>query len=124
MKGRRDEHNGGAGRNSGEPITMALLGDTAEDVTERNGRTQRRNTTWSRVKKRGRRETERGTVQTEREVWVVGGGQWSQPRIRLFICLFGEGLVSLGSGRLWYAMPSDSDIIIGRRAGVRRATRA
>lgn len=54
----------------------------------------------------------------------VGGGQWSQPRIRLFICLFGEGLVSLGSGRLWYAMPSDSDIIIGRRAGVRRATRA
>lgn len=86
MKGRRDEHNGGAGRNSGEPITMALLGDTAEDVTERNGRTQRRNTTWSRVKKRGRRETERGTVQTEREVWVVGGGQWSQPRIRLFIC--------------------------------------
>lgn len=75
MKGRRDEHNGGAGRNSGEPITMALLGDTAEDVTERNGRTQRRNTTWSRVKKRGRRETERGTVQTERER-ERGMGRW------------------------------------------------
>ncbi|CAB1333953.1 unnamed protein product [Coregonus sp. 'balchen'] len=53
VKGRRDEHNGGAGRDSGEPIAMALLGDTAEDVTERNGRTQRRNTTWRRVKKEG-----------------------------------------------------------------------
>lgn len=59
VKGRRDEHNGGAGRDSGQLITMALPWETVEDVTERNGGTQKRNTTWRRVKKRRKINTQK-----------------------------------------------------------------
>lgn len=39
-EGRKDEHNGGAGRDSSRLIAMGLLLETVEDVTEKQG-TQR-----------------------------------------------------------------------------------
>lgn len=73
MKGRRDEHNGGAGRNSGEPIAMALLGDTSlREMDGHKGGIRH----GVELKKEGGGKQREGLFkrrEREREVW--GGGR-------------------------------------------------
>lgn len=51
MSGWRDEEKRGAGHDMGVQVAMVLLGETVQDVTAKDDRTQRENTTRRGVKK-------------------------------------------------------------------------
>lgn len=51
MSGWTDEEKRGAGHDMGVQVAMVLLGETVQDVTAKDDRTQRENTTRRGVKK-------------------------------------------------------------------------
>lgn len=58
VKGSGDKETRGAGRDTAAMIAMGLLGDTAADVTEKDSRTQRKNTTGRWRIREGERDRE------------------------------------------------------------------
>lgn len=84
MKGRRDEHNGGAGRDSGEPIAMALLGDTS--LREMDGHKGGIRHGVELKKEGGGKQREGLFKRRERFGWWEGGSGANPELGYLFVC--------------------------------------